>query len=146
MLYSLILTDPELSYENHSEDFFIGIFVTRQKAEETACYYLGNLPRFCDYSCTYRIEEKEVVDNSDNAMPVSVWIVQGWNVNDNFDEIDILESECFLTEERAKAELKMMKETSARSEWNIDRLTVGECHWLLPQPIRREVYLHRLCA
>ena len=45
------------------------------------------------------------------------------------DEIDILESECFLTEERAKAELKMMKETSARSEWNIDRLTVGECHW-----------------
>lgn len=62
-------------------------------------------------------------------MPVSVWIVQGWNVNDNFDEIDILESECFLTEERAKAERKMMKETSARSEWNIDRLTVGECHW-----------------
>ena len=87
------------------------------------------MPGFCDYSCTYRIEEKEVVDNSDNAMPVSVWIVQGWNVNDNFDEIDILESECFLTEERAKAELKMMKETSARSEWNIDRLTVGECHW-----------------
>ena len=129
MLYSLILTDPELSYENHSEDFFIGIFVTRQKAEETACYYLGNLPGFCDYPCTYRIEEKEVVDNSDNVMPVSVWIVQGWNVNDNFDEIDILESECFLTEERSKAELKMMKETSPRSEWNIDRLTVGECHW-----------------
>ena len=35
----------------------------------------------------------------------------------------------YMTEERAKAEMKMMKETSPRSEWNIDRLTVGECHW-----------------
>ena len=58
MLCSLILTDPELSYENHFEDFFIGFFATRQKAEETARYYLGNLPGFCDYPCTYRIEKK----------------------------------------------------------------------------------------
>ena len=68
MIYSLILTDLELSYENHSEDFFIAIFATRQQAEETACYYLANLPGFCDYPCTYRIEKKEVVDNSDNAI------------------------------------------------------------------------------
>ena len=117
MLYSLILTDPELSYENHSEDFFIGIFATRQKAEEIACYYLGNLPGFCDYPCTYRIEEKEVVDNSDNAMPVSVWIVQGWNVNDNFDEIDILQG-------RHRADVHSLHIQRCRHERNISTFRV----------------------
>ena len=58
MLYSLILTDPELSYENHSEDFFIGIFVTRQKAEETACYYLGNLPGFVTIPAPIALKKK----------------------------------------------------------------------------------------
>lgn len=32
MLYLLILTDPELSYDNYSEDFYIGLFETEQQA------------------------------------------------------------------------------------------------------------------
>ena len=129
ILYSLILTDPRLSYDNHSEDFFIGIFAAKRQAEETARYYLANIQGFCDVPCTYRIDEKEIIDNFGNSMPDSVWIVQGWNVNDNFDEVDVVESDCFLTEERAKAEMRVMKEKFPRTEWNIDRLTVGKCGW-----------------
>lgn len=55
MLYQLILTDPELSYDSYSEDFYIGLFETEKQAEDTAQYYLKNIKGFCDFPCTYRI-------------------------------------------------------------------------------------------
>ena len=128
-LYSLILTHEELSYDNHSEDFFIGIFAERQQAEETACYYLANVAGFNEHTCAYRIVPKEIKDNADDSIPLYVWIVQGWNVNDDWDEIDIVESECFLAKEHAEDEMRTMKKTVPRTEWNIDRWTVGQCEW-----------------
>lgn len=128
-LYSLILTDTELSYDNHSEDFFIGIFAERQQAEETAHYYLQNVAGFDEYTCTYRIVPKEIKDNTVDSIPLSVWIVQGWNVNDEWDEVDIVESDCFLTKNHAEDEMRIMKKSVSRTEWNIDRWTVGECNW-----------------
>jgi hypothetical protein len=129
-LYSLILTDTELSYDNHSDDFFIGIFAERQQADETAHYYLENVAGFNEYTCTYRIVPKEIKDNADDFIPLYVWIVQGWNVNDDWDEIDIVESECFLTKEHAEDEMQTMKKIVTRTEWNIDRWTVGQCEWI----------------
>ena len=129
-LYSLILTDTDLSYDNHSEDFFIGIFAERQQAEETAHYYLQNVAGFNEYTCTYRIVPKIINDYADNSIPLYVWIVQEWNVNNDWDEIDIVESECFLTKEHAEDEMQTMKKIVTRTEWNIDRWTVGQCEWI----------------
>lgn len=129
MLYLLILTDLELSYDNYSEDFNIGIFDTEREAKETARYYLENVQGFCDFSCTYRIEQKEIVDNFDHIVPDAVWVVQGWNENEYLDEIDIIESPCFLTEDRADAELQMMKKQYQRSEWGLSRWRIGELKW-----------------
>lgn len=128
-LYALILTDRELLYDNHSEDFFIGIFAERQQAEETAHYYLENVAGFNEYTCTYRVVPKEIKDSADDSIPLHVRIVQGWNVNDDWDEIDIVESECFLAKEHAEDEMRTMKKTVTRTEWNIDRWTVGQCEW-----------------
>lgn len=128
-LYSLILTDTELSYDNHSEDFFIGIFAERQQAEKIAHYYLENVPGFKKYTCTSRIIQKVIKDNADDSIPLYVWIVQGWNVNDDWDEIDFVESECFLTKEHAEGEMRTMKKIDPRTEWNIHRWTVGKCEW-----------------
>ena len=61
ILYLLVLTDPELSYEGYSEDFEIGIFLTEQQAQETAQYYLENIRGFCDFPCTYRIVKKRLL-------------------------------------------------------------------------------------
>ena len=128
MLYVLMMTDPELSYDNYSEDFEIGIFKTEKEAEEIAQYYLENVQGFCDYPCTYRIEKKEVVDNFEHVEPDIIWDVQGWNENEYGDEIDIVESACFLTKERAETELQMMKKKYQRSEWVVSRLKIGELH------------------
>lgn len=78
MLYFLILTDTELSYEDYSEDFGIGFFKSRDKAEKTAEYYLNNVTGFCRFSCTYRIVEKSLIGTEENAK--GVYIVQGWKL------------------------------------------------------------------
>ena len=128
MLYLLILTDPELSYDGYTEDFPIGIFETEKQAEETACYYLAHVKGFCDFPCTYRIIEKEIVGYSDN-MTDCVWIVQGWNVNEHLDETDIIESACFLTEAQANTELQVMKSSYQRTEWAVNCWQIGALEW-----------------
>lgn len=129
MLYVLTLTDSEGSYESYSEDFTIGIFKTKEQAEEIALYYLKNVRGFCDFPFTYRITEKNV-NCLDTITPDTVWIVQGWNVNNNFDEIDIIESSCFLTEAEANFELQNMRNTYQRTEWTINCWQVGELDWV----------------
>ena len=129
ILYLLLLTDPELSYEGYLEDFEIGIFLTEQQAQETAQYYLENIRGFCDFSCTYRIVKKEIVDNLNNRIPEAVWTVQGWNINEDFDEIDIVESACFVTQEHAKEELKRMQKLYQRTEWALGKSIIGDLQW-----------------
>lgn len=130
MLYLLILTDQELSYENYSEDFCIGLFPTQAQAEEVARYYLENVQGFCEYDCAYHIVEKDIVESTESTVPEVVWFVQGWNMNEALDEIDIVESPCFLTEERAQEELCVMQRTYVRTEWAVSRYRVGDLHWV----------------
>ena len=61
-LFSLNLTDLALSDKTHRQDFFIGLFGTRAQAEVIAAHYLKQVPDFCDYDCTYRVEEKAIHD------------------------------------------------------------------------------------
>lgn len=129
IIYFLILTDPELSYDNYSEDFPIGFFETEKQAEETAEYYLKNVKGFCDFNCTYHILTKQIADNPDNILPDTIWIVQGWNINENYDETDIIESPCFLTEARANLEINNMKNKYQREEWTINQWKIGETEW-----------------
>lgn len=129
MLYFLLLTDVELSYEDYSYDFAIGYFYNKDEAESVAEYYLKNVKGFCDFPCTYRIIEKKIIGNIIDVLPEGIWIVQGWNENDFLDEIDIVESQCILTEEQANAELQIMKEIYQRKEWAISYWHIGEKSW-----------------
>ncbi len=126
MLYKLIITDTGLSYDGHSEDFNIGIFETEAEAMKIAEYYLKNIAGFCEYSCTYRIVPKEA-----DGMPVNdrIWTVQGWNVNDDLDETDIIESRCFVSAEQAIAELEALKKLHKRDEWIISSDIIGKKHF-----------------
>lgn len=67
------MTDPELSYDNFSEDFHIGLFETETQAEDTAQYYLENVKGFCDFPCTYRIVKKEVVGDFSSSKSDFIW-------------------------------------------------------------------------
>ena len=126
MLYSLIFTDTELYYDKYSEVFYIGTFKTEAEATKTAEHYIQNIQGFCDFPCTYRIVKKMILENLNSEKLEKVWLVEGWNTNDNFDEIDIIESLFIVTNERANAELLMMKEKYKREEWNIDEHIIGK--------------------
>ena len=126
MLYVLILTDPELSYDDYSEDFLIGIFETENQAKQTAEFYLNNVKGFCDYLCSYRIIPKQM---DDNYISDRVWIVCGYDINEYSDEINIIESRCCMTKQEAESELENMKKSYKRDEWDISCMIIGEKYW-----------------
>ena len=78
-LFSLNLTDLALSDKTHREDFFIGLFGTRAQAEAVAAHYLKQVPGFCDYDCTYRVEEKSIHNVQRESLPDFVWQFAGWD-------------------------------------------------------------------
>ncbi len=125
--YCLILTDTELC-----EDFRIGIFSDKTEAEKIAAYYLTNVCGFCEYPCTYRIEKKyiDVTDTADASVKIeTVWTVQGWNVNEDYDEIAVIESNLYLTEKQAEQELHKMLKKYDRTEWAVNCWEIGKLHW-----------------
>lgn len=115
-LYNLIFTDNDFE-----ERFNIGFFSTREKAEQTAKYYLRSVRGFCEYDCSYSINEKNVVGNAKG----SVFIVYGWNEY----ERDLIESDLFATEPLARRMLAEMKTAYQRAEWCIDCYYIDECKW-----------------
>ena len=116
-LYNLTMCDNELG-----EQFNIGFFSSREKAEETAQYYLRNIQGFCEYDCGYSVNEKTVIGSGDTA---AIYIVYGWNGG----ETEIVESDCFTTEALARRQLAEMKMRYDREEWCVDCFRTDECKW-----------------
>ena len=111
------MSDNELG-----EQFNIGFFSSRARAEETARYYLGNIRGFCEYDCGWSVTEKNLIGSGDAG---SVFIVYGWNAY----EKDIVESDCFTTEALARRRLAEMKMQYSREEWCVDCFRTDECKW-----------------
>ncbi|MBR2570621.1 MAG: hypothetical protein IKE30_00610 [Clostridia bacterium] len=126
LLYELIITDTECCYDEYSEDFDIGIFESEAQAREIAEYYLNNIAGFCQYPCTYRIVPKEVLGQVQSN---EVWLVSGWDLNEELDEIHIVESECLVSRDQAEAVLSDMKKRHQRDEWVINHQPIGKCYW-----------------
>lgn len=116
-LYNLTFTDKELG-----EQFNIGFFSTRERAEAVARDYLRNVRGFCEYACGYAVSEKSVIGSGE---PAEVFVVYGWN---SYEE-DIVESDCYTTEALARRRLAEMKQQYRREEWCVDRYRVDECKW-----------------
>ena len=127
-LYHLVMADPEASYDDHVEEFGIGLFSTYEKAEETAKRYLTEVCGFRNDNVTYRITEKSVLGYGDDPVP-EAFMIYGWNENDDLDEIDVIESDCYATIQEAERQLKAMQEGSSRKEWCINRIVIDECDW-----------------
>ena len=108
-LFSLNLTDLALSDKTHREDFFIGLFGTRAQAEAVAAHYLKQVPGFCDYDCTYRVEEKSIHNVQRESLPDFVWQFAGWDETTDGEPVNIIKSDFFLTEEQATFELDSLK-------------------------------------
>lgn len=127
-LYKLTFYDLGLSYDDYKEGFLIGIFSSFKKAEQTAEYYIRNVEGFKDYPCDYQIKVKNIIGTVDENLK-QVYIIQGWNINSNLDEIDIIESNCFTDRKSAEKELEAMKQKYSRCEWILDKYAIDECKW-----------------
>ena len=127
-LYYLQMFDEEASYENYRQAFGIGLFSSRQLAEDTAKRYLAKVTGFKDYPVTYQIEEKRV-PGAGGDLPSFVFLVSGWNENDDLDEIDVIESDCYRTEKEAERALEALKSACPRQHWCINRWTIDQCNW-----------------
>ena len=127
-LYKLTFYDLELSYDDYKEGFVIGIFSSFSKAEQTAKYCLRNVEGFKDYPCDYQIEIKDIIGTADTNLK-EVYIIEGWNVNENLDETDIIESDCFTDKKSAECELENMKQKYSHCEWIINKHKINECQW-----------------
>lgn len=128
MLYQLTIIDPERSHDSYEEAFSIGLFSSREEAEAVAAEMLAHVPGFCDYPCTYRITEKEVSGPEGNDLR-EVFLVLGWNTDRDLNEIDLVESNCFPSLTQANAALAELQAQYRRSDWTIQRWTVGKADW-----------------
>ena len=127
-LYKLTFYDLELSYDDYKEGFVIGIFSSFSKAEQTAKYCLRNVEGFKDYPCDYQIEIKDIIGTADTNLK-EIYIIEGWNINENLDETDIIESDCFTDKKSAECEFENMKQKYSRCEWIINEHKINECQW-----------------
>ena len=56
-------------------------------------------------------------------------MIQGWDTDENLDEINIIESPCFVSEAQANAELKRLKSAQPRAEWVVNRWEIDRADW-----------------
>lgn len=129
IVYNLIMIDNESSYDDHIEIFNIGFFSERSIAEKTAKKYLSEVKGFKDYHITYNINEKYIIGKSDSSMQSDIYIIYGWNVNDDLDDIDVIESDCYLSMEEAESQQNEMKLRYDRKEWCTDKYIINACYW-----------------
>lgn len=120
-VFELTFTDNEVG-----EEFKIGCFSSREKAEQTAQYYLKNVEGFCEYDCSYTIAEKPVTGGT---KPSSViWYVWG-SCDDDSDDESFVVSDYYSTEALARRRLAEMKSEYPFDVWDVCRCEIDKCEW-----------------
>lgn len=127
-IYNLMMIDEESSYDNHIEAFNIGFFSSYDKAVKTAKRYLAEVGGFKDYNVAYQITEKSVIGCS-GSLSTDIYVIYGWNENDEFDTVDVIESNCYVNKNEAELKLNELKASYYRTEWCIDKYVIDECKW-----------------
>lgn len=126
-VYLLEMIDRGASSGAHTEGFMIGLFSSYSKAEQVAVRYLREVPGFRDYDVTYQIREKRVIGDADGSS--SLYLICGWDLDESLDEVDIVESDCYVLREDAAAALARLRARHARAEWSLDRYMLDSCLW-----------------
>ena len=83
---------------------------------------------FKDYNVIYQITEKCIIGHTD-SFSQDIFIVYGWNENDELDAIDVIESDCYVNKNEAEQKLTELKASCNRKEWCIDKYIIDECKW-----------------
>lgn len=128
-LYNLTFyTTVEEEYLNQYRDGFdIGLFASREDAEAVKARYCKEVMGFKDYDCDSQITEVSVVGN--DPAPQQVYRYVGWNTDEYYDEVDVIESVCYISQSQAIMEMGKTEQQTPRQEWALNRYIVGQCAW-----------------
>ena len=120
-----------LSFFSDTEEdfsgFHIGIFKSREEAEEVASRYRKEVPGFKDYDCDAGILGIPVWNDDD--VSTEVYIYQGWNWDEQGDEIDCIISSCFVSQREAEEYFAQAQQQIPRQEWVLNCHEIGQCQW-----------------
>ena len=124
------LTFYAQSGNEYWDSFHIGLFAAREEAESVKEHYRKEIQGFKDYDCKAEITEVPVIGSENMDMePQRVYRFQGWNVNEDLDEINIWESDCYVSREQAQADYEKAQIKMSREEWTLNRYVIGQCDW-----------------
>lgn len=108
------------------ERYGIGVFRSRKDAEDTARRYLAEVKGFRDYYCEYTVREAELIGD-DSGDLVHTW--EGWDLDEEENEIDILSGLFYTGPAEAEAALETAKLEHDRQEWALNCREIGRCEW-----------------
>lgn len=112
---------------NYRESFHIGLFKSHEEAEQIAARYRKEVTGFKDYKCDAEIVKIPVIGHCEDA--IQVYRFYGWNINDASDEVDIVDSDCYVNKASAEAACKKAQIATPRQEWALNVYTIGQCDW-----------------
>lgn len=113
--------------EDFGSGFDIGLFAAWEDAEQVALRYRKEVPGFKDHDCDYSIMgipvygDMEIVDR--------VYIYQGWNWDEDHEEVDCIISSCFASKVQAEEALDQAQRNLPRQEWVLNCHIIGQCDW-----------------
>lgn len=90
-------------------------------------FYRKEVSGFKDYKCNAEITEVLVL--GDMTQITCVYRYLGWNINEDLDEVDIVESDCYVDYAEAEKDFYEAQATLKRKEWVINRHIIGQCKW-----------------
>ncbi len=125
-LYSLTFyTQAEGGYR---DGFRIGFFRTYDEAKKTELFYRKEVTGFKDYPCDAEIKEIPIIGPINDSLDC-IYLFEGWNVNEDYDETDIIESHCYTDRFQAEIDYQKSQEQFSREEWVLNQHIIGELYW-----------------
>lgn len=121
------LTFYTQSNGTYRDGFHIGLFRTYDEAKSVENHYRQEITGFRDYECDAEISEVPVIGDAMDV--VCVYRYTGWNVNEEFDEVDIVDSDCYTDYAQAEKDYHEAQATLQREEWALNRHVIGQCDW-----------------
>lgn len=108
------------------EGYGIGLFRTEDEAEHAIRHYLYHVPGFRDYYCEAEVTRLSVAGLGESD---TVYRYVGWNVDENGDETDVVESCCYTQRWEAQQAMELAGTETTRQEWSLDPYRIGSLLW-----------------
>ena len=112
--------------ENYWVEYLIGFFTSAEEIDVVVKKIISSSGNFSEPGCKVKIEEVEVVGESDRVE--CVYRFYGQNV-DPLVEGDIIESPCYVEKSTAIQEMMKAKRNTPRQQWRLEAHIIGKCNY-----------------